>query len=169
MRTNILFLLPLFVLVGCVNDPPNATSFTGRSGGCGFFHVYRYSPDYLSAVSLRVMDDSLELPNGDTSIAITSDSKAIRLVVEEFSAPAPTYYCDDVGGDPDVETRWRAISGQLNITISGKDASDTLSWSQPYSVSVVMNDVVLENESTHETSRLSEVKIENAGVGWLPG
>lgn len=169
MRTPILFLLPILALAGCVNDPPDAASFTGRSGGCGFFHVYRYSSDYMSAVSLEVYDNLLKLPNGDTTFSITPESTTIKLSVEEFSAPAPTYYCDDVGGDPDVETRWRAISGQLSLSISGKDPSDTLSWSSPYAVSVTMKDVVLENESTHETSQFSEVKIETAAVGWLPG
>lgn len=170
MRTPILLLLAALALAGC-NEivPPTAATFTGRSGGCGAFHLYRYNPEFTSAVSLNLRDDSLALPNGGSTFTISPDSKVAEVLVQQFSEPAPTYYCDDVAGDPQPVATWRAISGRLAVTVAGKNPSDTTLWQHPYTVSVVMSDVVLENEATKETSQLSEVKIENAVVGWLPG
>lgn len=161
---------PQLVAQKMAPKPPTAAMFNGESGGCGSFQVFRYNTAFTSLIQFGVNADSLAISNGTTTLAVTPNSGGIDLRIVQFAEPVPHYVCSDFGARPQPVATWRAISGQVRLKVSGKaTAGAPTPQSSEYRVSVVMSNVVLENEATKETCRLGSVRIENVDVGWIPG
>lgn len=156
--------------MGCSPDTitPQSSMFTGQSGGCGDFVVYRFNSDKTLAITARVNEKAMQLTEQPVSLDITSDPKNVAVEVLQFRAPAIDYFCDDVGGDPPPVAKWAAVSGTVvvesNLGVPPQDFSNAT-----HKVSVVFKNVRLKNSKTGEIVELHELEITNVWVGWLAG
>lgn len=159
-----------FTATGCSPHivTPQASTFTGQSGGCGDFFVYRFNSDKTLAITVDVNEDATQLTAQPVTLEITSDPKSVAVRVLQFRAPAENYFCDDVSGDPPPVANWAAVSGTVvvesNPGIPPKDFANAT-----HNVSVILNNVRLKNSKSGEIVVLHELKITNVWVGWLPG
>lgn len=162
-----LFLLPIVgaaLLSACGTEPIDETVFTGRIGGCANFQVYRFDPETTSALVVRGNGPQLNL--GGTPREFALPDPALEVRIDRFAVPAPTYYCDDVGGDPEPVRTWTAVSGTVRIA-----AVDTLAvqpWGTEYRIAVALHDVTLRDGNGREVY-LRKFDFGVLVVGWLPG
>lgn len=162
-----LLLLPIVgaaLLSACGTEPIDETVFTGRVGGCANFQVYRFDPETTSALVVRGKGPQLNL--GGTPREFALPDPALEVRIDRFAVPAPTYYCDDVGGDPEPVRTWTAVSGTVRIA-----AVDTLAvqpWGTEYNIAVTLHDVTLRDGNGREVY-LRKFDFGVLLVGWLPG
>lgn len=165
----ILFLcLPLFLLTSCGTEPIDPAGFTGRTGGCGSFFVYRFNTEFTEAVVVSV--DRSQLPVVDSTemtLELTLPAEHVEVRIDRFDKRAENYYCNDVrtDGDPEVEERWNALSGSIRIVIGNGDANAVDEF---YQVIVRLENVVFENENGEQVT-VDAVDIDTTNVGWFPG
>lgn len=148
---------------------PRAEMFSGETGGCGSFVVYRFNDARTLAITVHVDEDGLDLPSGEPiSVEIDPGNKSAVVEILQFANPAKEYFCDDVGGDPEPLARWTAIAGA--ITIVRRVAPPPSEFrNATHNVSVTLTNVRIRNRETGEEATLDEVRIEDVWVGWLAG
>ncbi len=147
---------------------PQSSMFTGPSGGCGDFVVYRFNGDATLAVSVRVNEEAIPFIGRPVSLDITSEPENVAVEVLQFRAPALDYFCDDVGGDPPIIANWAAVSGAVVVENNPGIPPQEVS-SATHKVSVVLKNIRLKNAKSGEIVELHELEIRNVWVGWLAG
>jgi len=138
--------------------------FTEKVGGCGNFLVYAYEEGYRRALVVNVEKQNFDYVIGERILLDLGDENlAVGVRVEKFADIAPTKYCDDVGGDPEVIDEWIPVSGKLGLLIGEKQVQ-----SDGYKVSIELVDVVLRDRDGGKLE-LKNVEYRDIEVGWLPG
>lgn len=147
---------------------PDALLFTGDSGGCGNFHVYRFNTNRTIAISLYVDQKALAIGEGHSNVEIDQNQNGLQLEIVQFAQPAGSYFCDDVDGDPFPIATWVAVTGEIEIGIA-YIAPPAAFANATHRVAVVMKNIKVKNSKTGQLAELSDVRIEDVWVGWLPG
>ena len=155
---------------GCTGSTvsPQGANITGESGGCGNFIAYRFNQSRTSAVVITVDGDQLQLPEEPTLIDLGPGTTGIRVELYQFKEPAGTYFCDDVGGDPEPIAKWTVISG--SVTIIRKVAPPPASLSiATHKISVVLKNATIKQNTTGEVADFGDVRLDDVWVGWYAG
>ena len=144
---------------------PTGNEFTGETGGCGSFMVYRFNDDKTLAVEVRVDEKVFAVQDAPIEVEIAAGSKTAFVEVLQFRRPAISYFCDDVGGDAPPIATWKAVSGRIAIeryeVVPAVTAGDAR-----HKVTVVLRNVRLRHVKSGQEATLSEVRIDDVLVGW---
>ena len=152
---------------GCTG-PPQGTSITGESGGCGDFVAYRFNQSRTLAVVITVDGDKLKLSEEPTLIILGPGTTDIRVDVYQFKEPAGTYFCDDVGGDPEPIANWSVISGSVSITRKVAQPPANLS-NATHKISVVLKNATIKHNTTSAVADFGDDRLDYVWVGWYAG
>jgi hypothetical protein len=158
--------------VGCgqVAVVPEAAMFTGETGGCGDFSVYRFNRRRTLAIHLSVKEDDFNIGKKGTETECDIDLEkvpaGVKLKVVQFAAPAKEYFCDDVFGDPEPFVKWIAVAGKVHVEC---DRRAPQKGNATHRVSVILKDIKIKNEKDGTFTTLPRVEIKDVSVGWLPG
>ncbi len=161
-----LLVLASCFIAGCARIAlPASKEFSGETGGCGDFFVYRFNDSKTLAVAVYVDEKAFAVTNTPAEIEITLGSKTALVEVVQFRRPAIDYFCDDVGGDSPPIATWKAISGKIvieryQLVLAGTAGNAT------HKVTVILRNVRLRDVKSDRESTLSEVRFDEVLVGW---
>ncbi len=147
---------------------PDDTLFTGATRGCGDFFVYRFDATGKLVLSVSLDEAKLDWSKSSVAIEIEANVAQARVEVLQFRDPPTSYFCDDVGGDPEPIAQWQAVAGELVI-------ERTLEPPPPeypnatHQISVTLRNIHLQNAKTSETAVIEELEIKDVQVGWYAG
>jgi hypothetical protein len=147
---------------------PDAAIFTGESGGCGNFGVYRFNRNRTFAIDLGVDEKAVAIGEGSTEIDLENAPAGVKLVVMQFASPAGDYFCDDVADDPEPIARWTAVAGQVHVQCDRTPPPPSYG-NATHRISVILENIKIRNDETGDLTTLPHVEIKDVGVGWLPG
>ena len=168
--------LSYFLFTSCNNDDDNKSNnkqiqnieFSGPVYGCADFNIQKESDSTNSRIALRIngspyqdlgLDStfqSFSLPNPDLDVKILEWD---GLVGEQF--------CNDViVNEPPILNSLSAVSGTIQLKISDLDTSDVF---DTYKISVILENIILNDSTESEQVTISELILEDVFVGWLPG
>jgi len=119
-------------------------------------------------VVITVDGDQIKLSEEPTLIDLGPGTTGIRVELYQFKEPAGTYFCDDVGGDPEPIAKWTAISG--SVTIIRKVAPPPASLSiATHKISVVLKNATIKQNTTGAVADFGDVRLDDVWVGWYAG
>ncbi len=156
--------------LGCTGStvPPKGTSITGESGGCGDFIAYRFNQSRTAAVVITVDGDQLKLSEEPTLIDLGPETTGIRIEVYQFKHLAGTYFCDDVGGDPEPIAKWTVSGGNVRVTRKAAQPPTSLSIAT-HQVSIVLKNATITHNKTSAVADFGDVRLDDVWVGWYAG
>lgn len=158
------------VIPGCGRSrraPIDPLGFTGKTGGCGDFFVYRFDAEAIDAVTVRWRGGAPELTAQPRAISLPDPR--LEVFVERWSAPAAYHYCNDVvdPSGPEVIRRWRAVSGKV-LLAAGMPVEPRPGHAPVYHVVVTLDQVELRADDG-DAVRIDSLEFGEVLVGWLPG
>ncbi len=163
---RLLLLLPLF-LPACKDNPVEPDGFTGRTGGCADFQVYRFNGTMTDAVVVQGKGEELGFDRTPREFSLPDPRLDVR--IERFSGAANSHYCDDVldSSEPKVTRVWTAVAGTVRIA-SGDTLQPDLPGIPIYNIRVSLHNVTFRDGNGDEV-RIDSLDYGEIQVGWLPG
>lgn len=135
--------------------------FQGSQGGCGNFMVYKLSEDKKQVLSIVVNMQGIT-PKALQSYGLDK-TEVVEVTWKMYAGDISPSLCNDV-----LTPRPRqlkdvvATSGLVDIFINDLER-EKIEQGRPYKVTIVLRKIAFEGLF------LSNLRIENVNVGWLPG
>lgn len=143
-------------------------NFTGAIDACSDFNITKFLSSENTNTALRITGSGREQLN------LTADFSTfeiphndITIEISEWDSSVADYSCNDVAPTttPNKTESFTAISGTIKMKVSN---IEILEFETYYNITLELENVIFENEEGIQKS-ISNLTIENIGVGWLPG
>lgn len=162
MKSNLLLVIGLLAF-SCKTNPTSDPQFqlSGPQVGCGSFTVFKLSADEKSYLQIQL--DAKDLQE-ETKITI-QDSDLIKVNFSTFDKNMASVLCNDVipYPYPDKVSEVKGVGGSLIVKVP-TDEYVKYKNNQPYKVTIDIKSIEFE-----DGSQVTNLKIDNVLVGWMPG
>jgi hypothetical protein len=172
-RSAVVALLPLFFfgIAACAVDPSSSSDapsfrYVGAGSGCSNFFLYTENSGKTEALVVSGKSDSLALTTTPQTFLIQDRPGALDIHVDFFaSGDNSNRYCSDVGGAQSPYAVWKAVRGEVEISVSEVNVP----FNMPYRITVRLSNVEFRSPDGARSVVLPSLALENVMVGWLPG
>lgn len=140
-------------------------------GGCGDVYLYAANAEGTALLSASIGGGVIEAAYAEGTDRVersfTIPDDADLEVVLEVGTNLRERACNDIAVDHVIDERWLAVEGTATFeaTLTGDEPK---SWSMPADATLLLEEVLLEEESTGEQMLVGGFTMQ-AAVGWFPG
>mgnify|MGYP001441727311 CR=1 FL=1 len=169
---NLLLVLTLGLFISCNNDD-NSTqqieelNFTGEIESSSDFFVSKLlsSENLKTAITINGAGrENLNLTSEYTTFSLPNND--INIEVSKWNIDVNGYFTNDAPFEiANKLESWNAISGSIKIIATNIEITEFETY---YQITLQLENIVFENNSG-EQKIITNLIIENANVGWLPG
>jgi hypothetical protein len=182
MKRVLLILTLSIVFLSCSNNDneeinlsekltlPKELNFTGKISGCSDFAVRQELNAENPNITLNIGGkgkgrEELNLTSEIKSFTLPNNDLACSITVRE--AAAGSNFCNDVPRpNPELISRWSAISGTMKLSVSDIEVTEFDTY---YKMQILLENVIFQKNDSNEQRTISELTIENVGLGAMPG
>jgi hypothetical protein len=118
--------------------------YSAESRGCSSFCVYKTNSESI-AVAVTGQSEKLNLSQTEQMFDLSkTDTQDLTVEIKKFTSGSQEYYCDCVFEGEVLDT-WTATTGTVKIKIVKDYDGHSPAFDKPYTISVKIKDVILEN------------------------
>jgi hypothetical protein len=144
---------------------PTADVLRGPTFGFGHFVLYQLDPNGRLVLQVSYDEYTHPLPGGAGKFDLRNPTPGLHVGALEYREPRDLTQPDSSSRSREIVARWDAVSGEVEVQSTLPHPLPPAST--PYSVSVVLRNVVLVERASKTEAKIEELSFSNVTVGML--